>query len=281
MRSQNLTRRSAINSGGFGRPPGSGGPGGGGGFGRPPGSGGPGGFRPGGPGGGGPRPGGPRPFGGGPGGPSGGPGGPSGGPGAPRFDRGPRRGPVQKDGPRTNREIRVPEVRVIGEDGSMLGIFPTQEAVRMAEDKGLDLIEVAPTAKPPTCKIADYGKYRYEQKQKDREARKNQVVITIKEIQLRPRTDEHDLQVKLKKAREFILEGDKVKVNLRFYGREMAHQELGIELLRRVTTDLGDVAMVESPPKMEGKQMFVLLAPDKEKIKDYEKKLAETAPKAE
>ena len=153
----------------------------------------------------------------------------------------------------------------------MLGVFPPSEALRMAEAKGLDLIEIAPTAKPPTCKITDYGKYKYEAKKKEHQARKNQTVITIKEIQLRPRTDQHDLDVKMKHARRFIMEGDKVKVNLRFYGREMAHQEVGFELLKRVIKALNDVAMVETNPKMEGRQLFVLLTPDLVKLKDMEK----------
>lgn len=184
-------------------------------------------------------------------------------------DRGPKRG--GKDGLRVNREIRAPEVRVIDDDGTMLGVFPPHEALRMAEDKGLDLIEIAPTAKPPTCKITDYGKYKYEQKKKEHQARKNQTVIVIKEIQLRPRTDIHDLEVKMRHARRFLLEGDKVKVNLRFYGREMAHQELGMDLLKKVSTSLNDIAMVEVPPKMEGRQLFVLFAPDAVKIKELEK----------
>ncbi len=184
-------------------------------------------------------------------------------------DRGPKRG--GKDGLRVNREIRAPEVRVIDEDGTMLGVFPPMEALRMAEAKGLDLIEIAPTAKPPTCKIMDYGKYKYELKKKEHQARKNQTVIVIKEIQLRPRTDSHDLDVKMRHARRFLLEGDKVKVNLRFYGREMAHQEVGFDLLKKVVAALNDVAMVEVPPKMEGRQLFVLLAPDAAKIKEIEK----------
>jgi len=160
---------------------------------------------------------------------------------------------------------------VIDDDGTMLGVFPPMEALRMAEAKGLDLIEIAPTAKPPTCKITDYGKYKYELKKKEHQARKNQTVITIKEIQLRPRTDQHDLEVKLKHARRFILEGDKVKVNLRFYGREMAHQHLGLEVFRKVEKFLNDIALVEVPPKMEGRQLFALFAPDAGKIKELEK----------
>ena len=219
---------------------------------------------------------GPRPS------PGGGGGGGGGGFSTPRppMDRGPRsRGPQQqqKDGPRVNREIRAPEVRVIDDDGTMLGIFPPFEALKMAEAKGLDLIEVAPTAKPPTCKITDYGKYKYELKKKEHEARKNQTVIVIKEIQLRPRTDQHDLDVKMRSARSFLIDGDKVKVNLRFYGREMAHQELGMGLLQKVIAALSDLALVESNPKMEGKQLFVLLAPDPAKMKEYEKKQAAEA----
>lgn len=163
----------------------------------------------------------------------------------------------------------------------MLGIFSPMEALRMAEDKGLDLIEIAPTARPPTCKIMDYGKYKYELKKKEHEARKNQTEIVIKEVQLRPRTDKHDLDVKLNHARRFLLEGDKVKVNLRFYGREMAHQELGFQLLQRVAAQLGDIAMVETPPKMEGRQLFALFAPDAAKIKEYEKNKEAQAATAE
>jgi translation initiation factor IF-3 len=195
------------------------------------------------------------------------------------FDRGgPKRG--GKDGLRVNREIRAPEVRVIDEEGGMLGVFSPMEALRMAEERGLDLIEIAPTAKPPTCKIMDYGKYKYELKKKEHQARKNQTVITIKEVQLRPRTDQHDLDVKMRHARRFLEEGDKVKVNLRFYGREMAHQELGFQLLQKVVKSLDDIAMVEVPPKMEGRQLFVLLAPDPAKVKELEK-AAGTAKAAE
>ena len=172
---------------------------------------------------------------------------------------------------RVNRQIRAPEVRVIDEDGTMLGVFSPPEALRMAESKGLDLIEIAPTAKPPTCKIMDYGKFKYENKKKDHEARKKQTVIVIKEIQIRPRTDSHDLDVKMRHARRFLLEGDKVKVNLRFQGREMAHQELGMQLLHRVIAALNDIAIVESNPKMEGRQLFVLLTPDHMKIKELAK----------
>lgn len=172
---------------------------------------------------------------------------------------------------RMNSDITAVEVRLIDEDGSMLGVMSVREALQVAEGKGLDLIEVAPNAKPPTCKIMDYGKWKYENKKKEKVAKKKQTVITIKEIQLRPRTEQHDLDTKLKHARKFLLEGDKVKVNLRFSGREMAHQNLGLELLKTVIKLLEDIALTEASPKLEGRQMFVMLAPDPIKIKDLEK----------
>ncbi len=176
-----------------------------------------------------------------------------------------------------NLQIRAPQVRVIGEDGEMLGVYTVPEAVRLAEEKGLDLIEIAPQASPPTCKIMDYGKWKYENKKKQAEARKNQVVVSIKEVQLRPRTEEHDLETKLKHATRFLLDGDKVKINLRFSGREMAHQELGYDLVNKFTSRLDEIAMVEVPPKKEGRQLFAIVAPDANKIKDYKKKKAEEA----
>ncbi len=156
-----------------------------------------------------------------------------------------------------------------------------REALAIAQNKNLDLIEIAPTASPPTCKIMDYGKYKYENKKKDKVAKKKQTVIVVKEIQVRPRTDQHDLEVKLRHARRFLLEGDKVKVNLRFMGREMAHQDQGVGLLRKVISFLIDIAAVEVEPKSEGRQMFVLLAPDPVKVKEYQKAHPEqAAPKA-
>lgn len=174
-------------------------------------------------------------------------------------------------GLRVNREISASEVRVVDEDGKMVGVMPLFQALVMAEGRNLDLIEIAPTAKPPTCKIMDYGKWKYENKKKAQVAKKNQTVITVKEIQLRPRTDQHDLDVKLRHARRFLLEGDKVKVNLKFSGREMAHQSHGMEILQKVMANLENIAVIEAPPKMEGKQMFVLLTPDAAKIKEYRK----------
>lgn len=168
-----------------------------------------------------------------------------------------------------NHEINAPEVRLIDDNGTMVGVMSPREALAIAESKGLDLIEIAPTAKPPTCKIMDYGKYKYELKKKEKVAKKKQVTISIKEVQLRPRTDQHDLDVKLRAARRFLLDGDKVKFNMRFMGRELAHQELGYKLLKRVGESLLDVAIIEAPPKMEGKQLFALYAPDPVKVKEY------------
>ena len=151
----------------------------------------------------------------------------------------------------------------------MAGVMTVPEALRMAEDKGLDLIEIAPNATPPTCKIMDYGKYKYEEKKKAAASRKNQVIVTIKEIQMRPRTDQHDFETKMKHARRFILDGDKVKINLRFMGREMAHQEAGVAVIRKAIEFVKDISLVESPPKTEGKNLFTLIAPDPTKVKEY------------
>jgi translation initiation factor IF-3 len=172
---------------------------------------------------------------------------------------------------RVNREIRAQQVRVIDDEGNMLGVMTVPEALRLAEDRGLDLLEIAPTATPPTCKIMDHGKWKYENKKKAAAARKKQVIVSIKEIQMRPRTDQHDFETKMNHARRFLLEGDKVKVNLRFMGREMAHQELGMDIMKKAIAFVNDLAMIETNPKMEGKQMFLLLAPDPLKIKDYMK----------
>jgi translation initiation factor IF-3 len=180
-----------------------------------------------------------------------------------------------------NHEINAPEVRLIDDTGQMVGVMSPREALQIAESKGLDLIEIAPTAKPPTCKIMDYGKYKYEAKKKEKVAKKKQVTISIKEVQLRPRTDQHDLDVKLRHARRFLLDGDKVKFNMRFMGRELAHQELGFKLLKRVAEYLQDIAVVESPPKMEGKQLFALYAPDPAKVKEYLKANPKAVEKAE
>ena len=170
---------------------------------------------------------------------------------------------------RVNRDIRAPSIRVVDEEGNMLGVMSVPEALRLAEERALDLLEIAPTASPPTCKIMDYGKWKYENKKKAAAARKKQVIVQTKEIQLRPRTDQHDFDTKMKHARRFILEGDKVKVNMRFMGREMAHQELGIGQLNKVVDALKDLTMVEVAPKTEGRNAFLILAPDPIKVKDY------------
>ncbi len=185
-----------------------------------------------------------------------------------------RRGQKQhkkNGGYRVNKDVVAPEVRLIDETGKAVGVMSSKEALEMAEDKGLDLIEIAPTAKPPTCKIMDFGKWKYENQKKDKESRKRQTIVVIKEVQFRPRTEDHDLNVKLRNARKFLLDGNKVKANLRFSGREMAHQEQGLKLLQRVIKLLDDVAVVETNPKREGRQMFVLFNPDPAKIKEYKK----------
>jgi translation initiation factor IF-3 len=166
-----------------------------------------------------------------------------------------------KDGPRSNREIRVPKVQLINEEGQNLGAVPTDQALRMAEEAGLDLVEISPNAEPPVCKILDLGKLKYANQKKAAEARKNQKTIEIKEIKMRPNIDTHDYDVKMRAVRRFFEEGDKVKLTLRFRGREMAHLELGMELLNRVKAETETIAKVEAEPKLEGRQMMMVLAP--------------------
>ena len=160
-----------------------------------------------------------------------------------------------------NEDIRVPQVRLIDQDGEMLGVMSAREALLRAYDVGMDLLEISPNADPPVCKITDYGKYKYEQQKKANEARKKQKIIEIKEIKVRPNIDDHDYEVKMRAARSFIEEGDKVKVTLRFRGREMAHQDLGAKVLERIRTELGDTVKVESMPRLENRQMIMVLAP--------------------
>ena len=169
--------------------------------------------------------------------------------------------PVQKDGPRINEEIRVREVQLIDASGHNHGSTPIQAALEMAQAAGLDLVEIAPNSSPPVCKILDYGKYKYQAQKKAAEARKKQKVVEIKEIKLRPMIDDHDYQVKMRSMKRFFEDGDKVKITLRFRGREMAHQELGFKLLDRVKSDTGPLAKVESEPRFEGRQMIMVLAP--------------------
>ena len=169
--------------------------------------------------------------------------------------------PVQKDGPRINEEIRVREVQLIDANGHNHGPTPIQAALDMAQAAGLDLVEIAPNSSPPVCKILDYGKYKFQAQKKAAEARKKQKVVEVKEIKLRPMIDDHDYQVKMRSMKRFFEEGDKVKITLRFRGREMAHQELGTKLLDRVKDDVGPIAKVEQEPKFEGRQMIMVLAP--------------------
>jgi len=164
---------------------------------------------------------------------------------------------------RRNQEIRVPNVRVIGADGEMVGVLSRDEALQMAGDAGLDLVEIQPNADPPVCKIMDFGKFRFEQQKKANEAKKKSKQVEIKEIKFRPVTDEGDYQIKLRKMREFLEEGDKLKVNIRFRGREMSHQELGREMAARIEADLGEDIVIESRPRLEGRQMVMMIAPKK------------------
>jgi translation initiation factor IF-3 len=169
--------------------------------------------------------------------------------------------PVKKDGPRINDEIRVREVQLIDTAGINHGPTPIQTALEMAQAAGLDLVEIAPNSEPPVCKILDYGKYKYQAQKKAAEARKKQKVVEVKEIKLRPMIDDHDYDVKMKAMQRFFEEGDKVKITLRFRGREMAHQELGFKLLDRVRDDTATIAKIEQSAKFEGRQMVMILAP--------------------
>jgi translation initiation factor IF-3 len=169
--------------------------------------------------------------------------------------------PQKEDEHKINNRIDAREVRLIGADGANVGVVPTRQALIMAEEAGLDLVEISPDAKPPVAKILDYGKFRFQEQKKAAEARKKQRVIEIKEIKLRPMIDDHDYEVKMRAAKRFFEEGDKVKVTLRFRGREMDHQDLGYKLLIRVKTEMADIAKVELEPKPEGRQIIMILAP--------------------
>ena len=169
--------------------------------------------------------------------------------------------PQKEEGYRINHRIDAREVRLIAEDGANVGVVPTRQAMMMAEEANLDLVEISPDAKPPVCKILDYGKFKFQEQKKAAEARKKQKVIEIKEIKMRPMIDDHDYDVKMRAIRRFFEEGDKVKITLRFRGREMAHQELGQQLLDRVKKDTAETAKVESEPRFEGRQIVMVLAP--------------------
>jgi translation initiation factor IF-3 len=169
--------------------------------------------------------------------------------------------PPVREGPRVNEDLRVDEVRLIDQDGNQLGDVATREAIIKASDVGLDLVEVAPNVTPPVCKILDYGKLKYENQKKKSEARKKQKTIDVKEVKFRPNIEQHDYEVKMRAMRRFLEEGDKVKVTLRFRGREMVHQHLGMKVLDRVRTETEEMAKVEQMPMMEGRQMIMVLAP--------------------
>jgi translation initiation factor IF-3 len=155
----------------------------------------------------------------------------------------------------------VPKVRCVGPDGDMLGVMNVDEAIAQAESFGLDLVEVSPNADPPVCKILDYGKFKYEAQKKKNEAKKKQKVIEVKEIKMRPNIDEHDYQTKMRSVNRFLGDGDKVKLTMRFRGREMAHQEIGLNVLKRVQEEIAEIAKVEAHPKLEGRQMIMVVAP--------------------
>lgn len=160
-----------------------------------------------------------------------------------------------------NDKIRAPEIRLIGADGENVGVVTPSRAMEMAENAGLDLVEISPNANPPVCKIMDFGKFKYEQQKRESEARKKQKVIEVKEVKFRPNTDTHDYDVKMRNVYKFLENGDKVKVTLRFRGREMAHQNLGRELLQRVAEDVKELGKIENMPKMEGRQMVMMIGP--------------------
>lgn len=167
----------------------------------------------------------------------------------------------ESDGPRINREIKSKEVRLINYNGENLGVVSITEALKIAQEVGLDLIEISPQVTPPVCKVLDYGKYKYEMQKKKNEAKKNQKVVNIKELKLRPMIDTHDYEVKVKQAKKFLEQGDKVKFTMRYKGREMSANDMGKEILNRLIEDLEGIGKVDSAPKLEGKQMFMIVSP--------------------
>ena len=168
-----------------------------------------------------------------------------------------------KDGPAINTDIMASSVRLIDADGSNVGVVTINDALQRAEVAGLDLVEIVPNSNPPVCKILDFGKFKYEEQKRKSEARKKQKVIEVKEIKMRPGIEEHDYQVKMRAIHRFLEEGDKVKINIRFRGREMSHQELGRAMAERIERDLGDEIVIESRPRLEGRQMVMMIAPKK------------------
>ena len=168
---------------------------------------------------------------------------------------------------RINREIRADKLRVVSETGEQLGVMSLRDALTKAEEAGLDLVEIAPTAKPPVAKIIDYGKFRYHQQKKEKDSKKAQVQIRVKEVKLKPNIDTHDFQTKVKHAREFLIKGNKVRVSIMFRGREMLHIDLGEKVVRQFCEDLSDISTVESPPKMLGRTITTVLSPGGKKVK--------------
>jgi translation initiation factor IF-3 len=165
------------------------------------------------------------------------------------------------DEPRINNQIRAEKIRLVDANGDMVGVVNVPEGLRLAREAGLDLVEVSPNAAPPVCKILDYGKYKYEQQKKAAEARKKQKIVVVKEVKLRPGIDKHDLEVKMKAVHKFLEEGDKVKLTLRFRGREMSHQDIGMKLLEKIREDLGATVKVEHEPRLEGRQVIMIVSP--------------------
>ena len=193
--------------------------------------------------------------------------------------------PGKQQEARVNDRIRVPQVRVIGDDGEQIGIITTREALTMAQAKGLDLVEVAATSRPPVCRIMDYGKFKYEQNLRARKARKNQHQMQLKEVKMRPKIEDHDYNFKLKHARTFLEERDKVKFTVTFRGREMAHQELGYKIIEAIIADLADVALVETSPRTEGRTLSMVMTPKakaadqpKAKVADHKKSSSDGRP---
>ncbi len=170
---------------------------------------------------------------------------------------------MRDTGPRVNEKIRSDEIRLIGAEGENIGVVSPTRAMELADDAGLDLVEISPNAAPPVCKIMDFGKFKYETQKRESEARKKQKIIEIKEVKFRPNTDVHDYDVKMRNVVKFLGNGDKVKVTMRFRGREMAHLELGRALLERVADDIEEIGKIESMPKMEGRQMIMMVSPSK------------------
>jgi len=174
---------------------------------------------------------------------------------------------AQNKAHRVNEEITAPEIRLVGENSEQLGVVSVRAAMQMAEEAGVDLVEIAPMAQPPVCRLMDYGKFKYQEAKKAHEAKLKQKQVQVKEVKLRPGTDENDYQIKLRNMTRFLEEGDKVKVTLRFRGREMAHQEFGMRQLERIRADLEEVGQVEQMPKMEGRQMIMIIGPSKKVVK--------------